>query len=328
MVSMMFVDEVSFVVKAGRGGKGCESYNKRPDRKLVPNGGGGGAGGDAVVRTSRETGSLSGLKSKRLLEAESGEGGKGNKRYGRNGRPLVISVPCGTTVFDRARQLLLRDLVEVGDEVVVAKGGRGGAGNHNGGRSRPGEEGELIDLALTFSIVADIFLVGLPNSGKTALLRRLTGAHVEPTDYPFATRTPCLGTYESASGALRLCELPAVYERSEAGGGLGSAFLKHLKRARLVFLIVEPVSSFAKTPAEGVRILLRAIEKTDPHFLQIPRFIVVNKMDRAPKKKLARVRDPVLYVSAESGAGVARLMKQAVSVVEGKSTCERMISAV
>ncbi len=318
------IDERIILVKSGRGGSGCESYWRRSDRKLVPNGGDGGSGGDVVIRATDEVGSLTVLKPKHLYEAETGGAGSGNNRYGKNAPALVLKVPRGTSIFDRDRQLLLRDLVSNGDQVVVAKGGRGGYGNHAGRPRRMGEEGESREIYLSLAILADIVLVGFPNSGKTTLLRHLTGAHVEPTEFPFATKWPALGTYETTSAEYRLCELPSLYVHSAEGRGLGVSFLKHLKWARLVVFVLDPRNAFAKSIQEEYDILFHELEKFDPLFTWKPRIVAVNKTDLLNSKELAQIKkikfaDPVFYISAKEAKGIGPLMKKAVLFVDHKA---------
>ena len=321
----MFLDEIVITIKSGRGGRGCESYIRRADRKMIPNGGDGGSGGDVMIRSDGKTGSLFALKSKRIFEAEAGGFGMGKNRYGQTGRALVLNVPCGTNVYNRSDHLLLRDLVKPDDQVVAAKGGRGGYGNHAGRPATAGEEGVSLELLLSFSIIADIFLVGLPNSGKTALLKALTGAHLESTDYPFATKAPRLGTYESTSGRFQICELPSVYEHSAEGRGLGNSFLKHLKRAKLIAMVLDPLNSFAPTLKEGYDILMKAVTEFDAHYARIPRLVVINKMDiKEAKKKIRakriRFKDPHVAVSALTKEGLVSFVRHARILIKNSET--------
>ena len=311
----MFIDEVTITVRSGAGGHGCESHRRRMDRKRIPDGGDGGDGGDVILRADAQTGSLFPLKSKRIFEAEAGSAGSGNKRYGRRGKDFVVKIPCGTTVYNKRDQLPVRDLINPGDEVIVLKGGKGGYGNHVGRPVRGGEPAQELELLLSFKIIADIFLVGLPNSGKTTLLKALTGAGVSETEYPFATKAPQLGTYRSSFNQLCVCELPAIYRASEEGRGLGTHFLKHLERARLIFFILDPKTEFAPDLKAGYDILLSTIEKFNPEFVKIPRFLVINKADllsrEMARKKLLPTRERVFLISSKEGTGIDRLMQAA-----------------
>ena len=324
MKGFMFLDELIISVKSGRGGRGCESYLRRADRKMIPNGGDGGAGGDVILRADEHIGSLVALKSKRVFEAETGGFGQGSNKYGQHGKSLIVRVPCGTTVYDHSRNLLLRDLVLSGDEVIAVKGGRGGYGNHAGRPATFGEEGKRAELLLSLSIIADIFLIGLPNSGKTTLLKALTNARVEAADYPFATKQPCLGTYETSVKHFSLCELPAIYDHYAEGSGLGNTFLKHLKRARLIFFMIDETNPFAPDLKEGYDVLVRQVKTFNPDLLKVPRFVVINKIDLKGTKKKSRpkrlrVADPVFYVSALTGEGIKKLMTASVRILKRKS---------
>ncbi len=310
----MFIDELVITVRSGAGGKGCQSFHMRPDRKRIPTGGDAGDGGDVILRADAQTG-LQTLKSKRVFEAERGEHGLGSGQYGRNGKDCVIKVPCGTTIYNQTENLLVRDLIHPGDEVIVLKGGKRGYGNHARRPATEGEEGKELELLLSYKIIADIFLIGLPNSGKTTLLKLLTGAGVSQTDYPFATKAPQAGTYVSEKVKISLCELPSIYQASGEGRGLGTHFLKHLERAQLVFLVLDPKSEFAGSLKEGYKILHQTIEEFNPEFLKIPRFIVVNKselMSQAElKKKYFPAKEKVFFISAQNNKGIDRLMKDA-----------------
>ncbi len=311
----MFIDEVTITVHSGAGGRGCESFHIRADRKRISTGGDGGDGGDVILRADPQTGSLISLKSKRIFEAERGELGMGSNQYGRKGKDCIVKVPCGTTIYNKTDNLLIRDLIRPGEEVVVVKGGRRGYGNHARRPATFGEEGKELELFLSFKIIADIFLIGLPNSGKTTLLKHLTGAGVSETDYPFATKAPQAGTYRSDDHELSLCELPSIYQASGEGRGLGTHYLKHLERAELIFVLLDPKSEFATDLKEGYQILIKTIQEFNPDFLKIPRFIVVNKSDfltsADQKKKYFQAKEKVYFISAKNNTGIDRLMKDA-----------------
>lgn len=314
---MIFVDEVVIHIRSGNGGKGCESYFRRTDKKFVPTGGDGGRGGDVIIRADRNLTNLYQFKFNPEYRADSGQLGGGNQKTGRDGEDLIIRVPCGTTVFNKTEKLLIRDLVNEGDEVVAVKGGRGGIGNqHHGKTATPGESGQWLDVVLSLKLKADIFLVGSPNSGKSRLLNYLTGSKAKSEHYPFATQSPQLGTFETADyRSILLCELPSLVSGSSRGKALGNQFLKHLARARLLFLMLDPFQD-AFDPVAGYNALLQELRAFNPEFTAIPHFLVIGKMDRPEvsqllEKKKINVSCPVFKISAETGAGIEPLMQEA-----------------
>lgn len=305
----MLIDRVHLIVQAGNGGNGCESHFRRTDKKMVPNGGDGGDGGRVIFRADSNAPSLGSLRFKQHLVAESGGHGGSNRKRGKKGKELIVLVPCGTRLYDRTKNLAIRDLVNDGDEVVVLEGGRGGAGNDGGKNVTRGEKGLQLDLELSFRIVADVFLVGLPNSGKSRLLNALTRAHVKEGSYPFATRSPEIGVHRiSDYEQLTLCELPSLYRSSHEGRGLGTDFLRHLERAKYVLLVLDPVSDFAESLSEGYDILKKEIETYRAEFLALPHAAVVNKMDLAEARERVKGQNfnpgvPCFYISALTGEG-------------------------
>ena len=309
----MFVDRIHFLIQAGDGGNGCESFYRRTDRKLVPHGGDGGDGGKVIFRVDPNAPGLESFRMRQYMIAESGGHGGSTKKRGRNGQELIILVRPGTRVMDRARNLVIRELLRVGEEMVVLEGGRGGSGNQGGKEATPGEKGTSMDIELSNRIGADIFFVGLPNSGKSKLLNTLTRTHVKEETYPFSTKEPQIGVFPvSDYESLTLCELPSLYETSHEGRGLGNEFLKHLERAKYIFYILDPGSKFAPSLKEGLAILKKQVENSQKDFAAIPSAAVVTQMDLLEKKEIAEkekkgLKAPVFYISALSGEGMEKL---------------------
>ncbi|HNX69445.1 MAG TPA: 50S ribosome-binding GTPase [Candidatus Omnitrophota bacterium] len=308
------LDKIHLTIQGGRGGRGCESYYHRTDHKSVPNGADGGDGGSVIFCASHNAPGLDRLKLKQHLIAESGEhGGSVNKR-GRKGADLIVLVPLGTSIYNRENHLAIRDLCHEGETVVVAKGGRGGVGNIGDKIATPGEEGELLEVDVEFRIIADVFLVGLPSSGKSSLLHHLTRANVEGKDYPFATRSPVLGVYGYDDyKQINFCELPSIYEGSTQGRGLGTDFLKHLARAKLIVFMLDTTMKYAATVTEGLATLHKIAYEHQPALRQIPSIVVVNKIDLGEdlgriQKELQGLDQLYFLISVKTGEGVESLL--------------------
>ncbi len=241
----MLIDRVNVLVQAGNGGNGCESYYRRTDKKVVPTGADGGKGASILFRVDENAPPLAHLRYKRHIVADHGGHGGSNNKRGRAAENLVVLVRPGTRIFDRKRSLLIRELNEEGEEVIVAEGGAGGYGNSGGRKTTLGEKGQIFDLEITFRLSADIFMIGLPNSGRSTLLKELTSAKVKMEIYPFSTKTPELGAYQmSEYEQLTICDFPSLYEGSHEGRGVGNDFLKHLEHARFILLVVDTSSEF------------------------------------------------------------------------------------
>jgi GTP-binding protein len=311
----MLVDKIHLTVQGGRGGKGCESYNHRKDHKKVPNGADGGDGGSVIFRASHNAPGLDRLRLKQHLEADSGEHGSSDNQRGCKGADLIVLVPIGTSLFRRENHLAIRDLYLEGEEVVVARGGRGGSGNIGDKTQTSGTEGESLEIDVEFRIMADVFLVGLPSSGKSSLLHHLTRAPIEGKEYPFATRSPvlCVHPYDDYK-QITFCELPSIFEGSTDGRGLGTDFLRHLARAKMIVFMVDATQKFAASASEGLSTLRTITYANDPAFRQIPSVVVVNKIDLGHdlseiEKELKRSGQIYFLTSVKTGEGVESLMK-------------------
>lgn len=317
------LDKIHLIVQGGRGGKGCESFYHRKDHKLVPNGADGGDGGSVIFRASHNAPGLDRLKLKQHLVAVSGEQGGSENKRGRKGEDLIVLVPIGTSLYNRGSHLAIRDLCTEGEEVVVAKGGSGGSGNIGDKVATSGEEGEMLEVEVEFRIMADVFLVGLPSSGKSSLLHRLTRAHVEGKDYPFATRTPVIGVYSYDDyKQILVCELPSLYQGSTQGRGLGTDFLRHLARAKLIVFMLDTTTKYAPGVREGLETLQKIVYDHDAALRQVPSLVVVNKIDCAGdlgklQEELQATGQLYFLISVQTGEGVESLMDFIEERIEG-----------
>jgi GTP-binding protein len=306
----MFIDRVTIFVNGGNGGRGCCSFRRE---KYVPKGGpDGGAGTD----------SLADIVKRKHWRAPHGSPGTGAQKTGRTAKDIVIAVPPGTLLYDRARGNILRDLTEEGQEVVVAKGGRGGRGNkafatatnRTPKECEPGEEGEERWLVLELKVIADAGLIGLPNAGKSTLLSRLSQAHPEIADYPFTTKHPNLGVVHSGGERVFvLADLPGLIEGAHQGVGLGHEFLRHVERTRVLVHLVEPMPLDDSDPVENYRMVRRELELYRQEMAKKPEVVVLSKSELTGSEEIrARLEQelgcPVLAISAVTGQGLAKLV--------------------
>ena len=248
----MFIDRVKVHVTAGAGGSGCSSFRREWREPMGgPDGGDGGRGGDVIVRGDNNLATLLDYTYRDAWEAERGEHGMGSNKTGRDGKGVVLPVPTGTVIKDADSGELLGEILEPGDEVIVAHAGRGGKGNaffatstHQSPREwQPGEEGELRTLDLELKLIADIGLVGQPNAGKSTLLSVISAARPKIADYPCTTRSPNLGVVQlSDSRTFVVADIPGIIEGAHEGKGLGLQFLRHIERTRVLAFLI-PIDS-------------------------------------------------------------------------------------
>jgi GTPase len=318
----MFVDRVILFVQGGTGGNGCLSFRREKYApRGGPNGGDGGHGGSVLVRATASHGNLAHLSHQRHWRAARGAHGEGSDRFGRAGNDLIIEVPPGTLVHDRDRGHLLSDLKTSEDEVVVARGGRGGHGNahfksatnrapRQVERGHPGEERWI---TLELKVIADAGLIGLPNAGKSTLLSRISRAHPEIADYPFTTKYPNLGSVIAGDGAFVVADIPGLIEGAHAGHGLGHEFLRHVERTSLLVHLIEAVPLDGSDPVENYRTIRNELVQYSPALARRPELVVVTKMDitgsREARDHIARaLGDDVLAISAVTGQGIPELV--------------------
>ncbi len=326
---MLFIDEARLLVRGGRGGNGCVAFRRE---KFVPrggpSGGDGGAGGSVYLRGDESLNTLYHLRFRSLCAAERGRHGEGSNKTGRSGSDLEVPVPPGTVVAVEAgaagagAEGPLGEILEHGARLLVARGGRGGRGNARFAtatnraprRADPGEEGEERRLVLELKLLADVGLVGLPNAGKSTLIGTVSAARPKIADYPFTTLVPQLGVVarRPESRPFVVADLPGLIAGAAAGAGLGTRFLRHVERCRVLLHLVDlAAEGSARADLETVE---RELEAFDPTLLERDRVVVGSKLDAARPERREELAAAAaerglayLEISSASGAGVAEL---------------------
>ncbi len=339
---MKFIDEAKIEVHAGKGGDGSAAFRRE---KYVPrggpSGGDGGRGGSIWAVANRNINTLIDYRYARIHRAENGDGGRGSDKYGRGGRDVELRVPVGTLVRDAVRGELIADLARDGERALLAKGGQGGIGNLHFKSSTNraprqftrGLPGDSRQLALELRVLADVGLLGLPNAGKSTLVRAVSSARPKVADYPFTTLDPSLGVVRVASEAsFVIADIPGLIEGAAEGAGLGHQFLRHLSRTRLLLHLVDiaPLDEDAD-PARDARALAQELKKYDEALYRKPRWLVFNKIDLAQDAdaRIARILRALRYkgswfkISAISGKGCDELCNAAYRLLAGDAPGKR-----
>jgi len=333
---MKFVDEASISVHAGNGGNGCLSFRRE---KFVerggPDGGDGGDGGSVIFEADAGLNTMVDYRYQRTYRAESGESGRGRNCTGKSGEDLVLKVPVGTTVIDEDIGEVLGDLAVAGQRLVVAQGGFHGLGNTRFKSSTnraprqttPGSEGESRRLKLELKVLADVGLLGLPNAGKSTLIRAVSAARPRVADYPFTTLVPNLGVVSvERHRSFVMADIPGLIEGASEGAGLGIRFLKHLTRNRILLHLVDMAPYDGVDPAVGALAIVRELEHFSPALARRERWLVLNKRDLLDEETFAARRravvealewqGPVYEIAAISGEGTQKLCGDLMSYLE------------
>ena len=289
---MKLVDEAEITVTAGNGGNGCIGFRREKFIPLGgPDGGDGGGGGDVWVQADENLNTLVDFRHQRSFKAQRGENGMGRQMYGKAGEDAVITVPVGTVIHNVDTDEVIGDLAAHGQRMLVAHGGNGGLGNmhfkssvnRSPRRATNGEEGEERTLKLELKLLADVGLLGFPNAGKSTFVRAVSAATPKVADYPFTTLYPNLGVVSVEPGrSFVIADIPGLIEGAADGAGLGSQFLRHVQRTRLLLHLVDlaPMEGgIEASPAEQVRAIEQELRKYDPGMLEKPRWLVLNKAD-------------------------------------------------
>ncbi|KZZ22033.1 GTPase ObgE, partial [Oleiphilus sp. HI0081] len=291
---MKFVDEATIGVEAGKGGNGCLSFRREKYiPKGGPDGGDGGDGGSVILVASESLNTLVDYRYVRHYRAQSGEQGAGRNCTGAKGESLFLQVPVGTSVIDTDTEEVLGDLTEIGQELIVAQGGFHGLGNTRFKSSvnraprqtTKGSEGESRSLRLELKVLADVGLLGMPNAGKSTLIRSISAAKPKVANYPFTTLVPNLGVVRvEEHKSFVVADIPGLIEGAAEGAGLGVRFLKHLVRTRLLLHVVDMAPYDGSDPAQVVQAIAAELEKFSPTLASRDRWLVLNKLDLLPEE--------------------------------------------
>ncbi|QDP71861.1 Obg family GTPase CgtA [Legionella israelensis] len=325
---MKFVDEALIKVEAGHGGHGCLSFRRE---KYIPrggpDGGDGGDGGSIYFVASHDLNTLVDFRYQRHFKAENGQPGMGSNRTGKKGDDLYIKVPVGTMVFDVDSGELLADIHKPEQPVLIAKGGFHGLGNTRFKSSvnraprqtTPGTPGESRHLRLELRVLADVGLLGLPNAGKSTLIRAVSSAKPKVADYPFTTLHPNLGVVRvSSHKSFVMADIPGLIEGAASGAGLGHHFLKHLSRTCILLHVIDIAPIDGSDPVEAAKSIINELSEYSTDLLQKPRWLVLNKIDTITDEKnrqdlvksiIDRLhwKDRVFEISAINGEGTQKL---------------------
>lgn len=325
------IDRAVIHVVAGKGGDGAVSFRRE---KYVPrggpDGGDGGRGGDVVLVADPSLRTLAPFRRRRIFRAQNGANGRGAKMKGRDGATLEIRVPVGTIVRVEGEEAVLADLGEAGQRVLVARGGKGGRGNARFATptnraprvAEKGQRGEERTLQLDLRLLADVGIVGLPNAGKSTLLRAMSRARPKVGAYPFTTLEPNLGVVDLGYDAFVVADIPGLVEGAHAGAGLGLDFLRHIERTRVLVHLVDGTS---RDVVRDLRTVERELREYDPRLVERPRLVAVNKIDlREVRGRMGEIQrelanagyGDVLFISAETGEAVGDLIERVYERLE------------
>lgn len=317
----MITDEAEIHIRAGKGGDGAVSFRRE---KFVPrggpDGGDGGQGGDVWIETSDNVHTLSEFARKKDWSAENGRNGESKKKQGKDGEDLELKVAVGTIVQFEGK--ILHDFTKLGDRLLLARGGRGGWGNHHfatATRQAPafakkGETGEEKELKLELKLIADVGLIGLPNSGKSTLLSRISNARPKIADYPFTTLEPNLGVVRIGNNELIFADIPGLIEGASRGKGLGDKFLRHIERTKILVHLIDINSDHLKKDYETIH---QELKDWNEELLKKEEIVVLTKGDTLDEKSAkmiaeifsGEIKKPVLLISAVSGQGIDKFLE-------------------
>ena len=335
---MRFVDSASVVVEAGKGGRGCLSFRREkyiPDGG--PDGGDGGDGGSIYFRGQEGLNTLSEFRYNRLYRAKNGLPGEGSDRRGKSAIDLYVEVPLGTKIIDLSTDEVIGEITLHEQNLLVAKGGFHGLGNARFKSSinraprqtSPGSPGEVREIGLELNIMADVGLLGMPNAGKSSLIRQISGARPKVADYPFTTLHPNLGVVKAGNNHFVMADIPGLLEKASEGVGLGFEFLKHLSRAKALLHVIDILPADGSDPATNYLTIESELKKFDDELFEKPRLVAINKIDLIQEDKRDKVIKDFLKkvkyegnaynISALNGMGCKSLVFGLYDLIEEKN---------
>ena len=321
---MKFLDQVKIYVKAGDGGDGSPSFRREKFIEFGgPDGGDGGKGGSVIFKAERNLNTLIDFRYQQHHKAKRGDNGSGQNRTGKSGDDLILNVPLGTQVFEEDNKTLIYDFDKVGDEFVVAKGGKGGLGNTRFKSSTnraprkftKGTSGEEFPIYLQLKTIADIGIIGLPNAGKSSLLAAITNANPKIANYQFTTLNPNLGVASYDNKEITLADIPGLIEGAHKGTGLGIQFLKHVERCKSLLHMIDITNEDIKKSYKQVKTELKNYSSKLSKKKEI---IVLNKIDLISKNKLKQIVDNFSKNTKSEIMTLSTLKKNSISKVKAK----------
>ena len=312
----MFIDSAKINVRAGNGGKGCQSlYRDKYQRAGRPDGGDGGKGADIVMRADRNMLTLLDFQHHRHFFGSHGGHGSSNHKRGKAAVDVIIRVPLGTIIKDEASGSILRDLNEDGTCVVVARGGKGGIGNWHRQEATLGEPGEDKILILDLKLLADVGVVGFPNSGKSTLVASISNAHPKIAAYPFTTLAPVLGVVNAASKRFVVADIPGLIAGAWEGRGLGDKFLKHIERTKIIIHLVDMSGYEGRDPVEDYKNINLELKNYSKEVYKKKQVLCANKMDLPGAKEnlkrfKSKVKKAIIAISAQEKINLGELIDE------------------
>ena len=332
----MFVDQVKITVQAGNGGDGCSSFRREKFiPKGGPDGGDGGKGGDVVFRAVGNLSTLLDLRYQQLYRAEHGKPGSGQLKTGKSGKDCIIQVPVGTVVRDHETRVVLVDLTEDSQEFVIARGGRGGLGNEHfksstnraPRRANPGEPGKHRVLFVELKLLADVAIIGFPNAGKSTLISKISNARPKIADYPFSTLVPNLGLVQVGNyQSFIAADIPGLIQDAHLGKGLGTRFLKHTERTRLLVHLLDFSIASNRDPIADYETIQNELKQFSEELYGKPQILVANKVDHPEaetkfaehKERLEAINPDLFVCSSVTGQNLKELVYKIYDMLEKK----------